>query len=877
MGSFRRSQQLIAGCWARRLSRISHGTSRLAWTSIRCRASKVGSRSSLLQKSQPQFQPQLQSQFPRGFFSSRPNQQQKDPGGDTQAHADSGSGADAGSGPGKRPLAVLPTAFVLLGALLISSLYPGGEKHQRHSNLVRQTKKPSGDTTSSDSDGSKTNPDETSWSAFTRRFEDFSNVTDIEWTALSDRIVGLILPEWSKGLPGQIRKLQRELSMVDGSLANEIWQEAHDPFIHPEIQYSAKVRVSDELCDDEKEFLSRRKKVATVALAKYLGLDEKAIHPDDVPTIAMCGSGGGLRALVAGSGSLLATQEDGLLDCVTYTSGVSGSCWLQSLYLSSLTNCRLDRIVDHLKARIGVHIAYPPAAFSSVTTSPTNKLLLSSLVEKLKGDPNANLGLVDIYGILLSARLLVPKGELGINEKDFKMSNQREYIKYGQNPMPIYTAVRHEIPDLEQTSKMGHDSTERAKEVAKQEAWFQWFELTPYEFFCEEFNAGIPTWALGRRFNNGQDVAPEGNGSHLPELRMPIMMGIFGSAFCATLSHYYREIRPLVRRLTGFASVDDMINGYNEDLEKVHPFDPAQIPNFTYNMEGKLRFTTPTTIYNSEYIQLMDAGMSNNLPIYPLLRPGRDVDIIVAFDASADVKTDNWLSVADGYARQRGVKGWPIGVGWPKATDSAQKIERQLEAAQAKSVSEAETKMQQAQRDQKMHQVSDDNTKGLEKQQMENSTKSDHDIAHPEDSDLGYCTIWVGSTEERSTEPPPPPTKALTDDTLSWHLTEPNAGITVVYLPFLANPKVDGVNPATSDYMSTWNFVYTPDQVDKVVALARQNYAEGKDRIRRCVRAVYERKKKMREDHEAAALKERYRRLVRLGIADKLGEGDHFS
>ncbi|KAI1776884.1 FabD/lysophospholipase-like protein [Hypoxylon cercidicola] len=836
MRSLPRSHQLARTCRRTKLNGLARGISRLVLAPILGRASR--SRPLNIR----------QSQFPRGFFSSRDKQKEAF---------------------GKSSLVVAPTAL-LLGGLLIYSLYPGDEL--RRARLARRGEKDVGDT----KDGPQPQCEKTAWSSFASRFEDFSNVTDIEWSTFSDRIVDLILPDWSKALPGQIRKLQHELSMADGSLASEIWQEAHDPFTHPEIQYSAKVRVSDELCDEEKEFLARRKKVATAALAKYLGLNEKDIHPDDVPTIAMCGSGGGLRALVAGTGSLLATQEDGLFDCVTYTSGVSGSCWLQSLFHSTLTDRRLDRLVDHLKARIGIHIAYPPAAFSSVTTSPTNKLLLSSLVEKLKGDPKADFGLVDVYGILLAARLLVPKGELGIDERDFKLSNQRQYIKYGQHPMPIYTAVRHEIPNLaSDMSKSSIASQEKAKEIAKQEAWFQWFELTPYEFFCEEFNAGIPTWALGRRFDNGEDVPPEGNGFHLPELRMPIMMGIFGSAFCATLSHYYREIRPLVKSLTGFATLDEMIYGYNEDLEKVHPIDPAQIPNFTYNMEGKLRFTTPTTIYNNEYIQLMDAGMSNNLPIYPLLRPGRDVDVIVAFDASADVKTDNWLSVTDGYARQRGVKGWPVGAGWPKGTDSTQKIEQQLDAAQANSAAEAEAKMRQAQQNKEASEQANPK-KGPVNDPAEQSDKARHDIAHPEDSDLGYCTVWVGTTEERSSEPPPPTTRAVTDDT-AWRLTEASAGLTVVYLPFLANPKVGGVNPADSDYMSTWNFVYTPEQIDKVVALARANYDEGRDRIRRTVRAVYERKKRVREESESANARERYRRLVRLGIADKLGEGDHFS
>lgn len=258
--------------------------------------------------------------------------------------------------------------------------------------------------------------------------------------------------------------------------------------------------------------------------------------------------------------------------------------------------------------------------------------------------------------------------------------------------------------------------------------------------------------------------------------------------------------------------------------------------------------------------------MSNNLPIYPLLRPGRDIDIIVAFDASADIKTDNWLSVADGYARQRGIKGWPVGLGWPKSTDSAEKIEKQLDDAQADTAVDAEAKLAETKQEQ-----SENGTKSGN----ENS-KSLHDQSHPEDSDLGYCTVWVGTKEEQSNEPPPP-SKALTKDT-ARQLMEPHAGLAVVYLPFLANPdKVEGVDPAQSDYMSTWNMVYTPEQIDKVVALARANYAEGKDQIKRTVRAVYERKKKMREQAEADARAERFRNRMRRGTAGRLGEGDHFS
>ncbi|SPN98463.1 related to phospholipase A2, cytosolic [Cephalotrichum gorgonifer] len=702
------------------------------------------------------------------------------------------------------------------------------------------------------------------WSTFSKSFENLSNATDIEWVALSERIVGYILPEWSKLIPTYLRKLQQELSGERGSLADEIWREAHDPLLHPETQYSAHVRVSDALCDEEKEFLKRRKRVAKIALAKYLDIDEKDIHPDDVPTIAVCGSGGGLRALVAGTGSLLAAEKDGLLDCVTYTAGVSGSCWLQSIYFSTIGMGSMQRVLDHIKGRTGTHIAYPPVALETLISAPTDRYLLSGIVEKLKGDEGADFGLVDVYGLLLAARLLVPVGDLEVDHRDLKISNQQEYIKYGQNPLPIYTAVRHEIPEA--TDSKYTSAPEDAKERAKREAWFQWFEITPYELFCEEFSAGIPAWAIGRKFKNGTNVIPE-EGLFHPETRMSLLLGVFGSAFCATLNHYYQEIRPVVKGLAGFGTVDDLISGRNQDLSKVHPIDPATIPNFAYGMDGKLPKTAPESIFKNEYIQLMDAGMSNNLPIYPLLRPGRDVDIVIAFDNSADVRQDNWLAVTDGYARQRNVRGWPIGVGWPK-DEVAEETGKELDLAAAGSTPGARGQAAEAKYQEAKGRAMNGSSSAAQSSQGSNQDK--------EGKGLGYCTIWVGTKEERSSAPPPP-SKAL-DESDSWTaISAPTAGLALVYLPLIPNPRVPGVDPQTTDFLSTWNFVYTPDQVDDVANLAKANYDEGREHIKMCVRAVYDRRRAQRLEREERKWEERFRSLVRKGITHSLGEGDHFS
>lgn len=736
---------------------------------------------------------------------------------------------------------------------------------------------------------------------FTRKFavtkESFGSV---EWSSIGDNIKNYIVPDWTRYLPETIQKLQRELSMAPGSLADDIWKEAHDVDINPEIVQDARVRVGDSLCPEELVFRRKRLQHAVHALAKYLDIKEEEIHPDDVPIIAVCGSGGGLRALVAGTGSYLAAQEAGLWDCVTYAAGVSGSCWLQALYNSTMTGRDFNRMVDHLKNRLAVHIAFPPKALSLLTTAPTNKYLLTGLVEKLKGDPGAEFGLVDIYGLLLGARLLVPKGELSVSDRDLKLSNQRLYLRDGAHPLPIYTAVRHEIPMIgkKEDQKLqveGPRGPERLKEEAKKEAWFQWFEFTPYEFFCEEFNAGIPTWAVGRHFNEGRNVIPPGEYA-TPELRVPQLMGIWGSAFCATLSHYYKEIRPIVKDLAGFGGIDSLIEGKSQDLIRVHPIDPASIPNYVMGMKDQLPPSCPESIFSSSHLRLMDAGMSNNLPIYPLLRPGRNVDIVIAFDASADIKRENWLSVVDGYARQRGVKGWPIGAGWPRESTKPEDMQKILRETQNISGKKLDEKLIAAQKSSpNMHDVK------IGTPQTTNSNQEptpDGEQAAANDTDLTYCNVWVGTKQERTSEGEPPPSKRLfhpqheNHDESDFHLMSPDAGIAVIYFPLLPNPSAPdlpasssisktpaplptekssakvsdptkpitphpaSINPDVDDFLSTWNFVYTPEQIDAVIGLAKANFAAGEEQTKRVVRAVYERKKKDRLQREMKALEE---------------------
>lgn len=152
--------------------------------------------------------------------------------------------------------------------------------------------------------------------------------------------------------------------------------------------------------------------------------------------------------------------------------------------------------------------------------------------------------------------------------------------------------------------------------------------------------------------------------------------------------------------------------------------------------------------------------MSNNLPLYPLLRKGRDVDIIVCFDASADIKQENWLSAVDGYAKQRGIKGWPIGAGWPKVKDDTKK---ELDVADAATAQQAAGKIADAREEQR--------------ENSQNKTQEAVDkgmIQNQNESDLGYCNVWVGTTMERKSETEPRKANewTRTQTGSSWHLMQ---------------------------------------------------------------------------------------------------------
>ncbi|CAO3630753.1 unnamed protein product [Cunninghamella echinulata] len=467
---------------------------------------------------------------------------------------------------------------------------------------------------------------------------------------------------------------------------------------NPELGMDAVVRYGLNISKGEQRFIEHRKEKQRLAFAKFIGVDPMEVELDDIPVVAIASSGGGMRALLGLTGYLNGMKKAGILDCVMYIAGVSGSTWAMSLYYSTLVKCDPEAMVNYLKPHVSAHFANFSRVLSLAAASPQNtKLLLQGIGQRYLQHNTVNL--VDLFGALIGSSLFTiskeindeeekdddsnknetdeikkdsikKKGkkmvELLLNKNEMKLSSQMNYFEDGSQPMPIYCVVREDVSVQEQKSIEGNeDYKEEATNDGNQEKqadneephMYQWFEFTSFEMGSEDINAWIPMWAFGRKFENGK------NTERLPEQRIDSLLGMFGSAFAASVKHFYQEIRHFLPTSI-IELTDETIGRYEKTLSTLHPISPAIYPNPFYHAHNKKLTPKDSSITDSENILLMDAGMDNNIPFYPLLRKDRQVDVILAIDLSADIQTAPHFDRAEGYVKRRRISGWPLNMGW---------------------------------------------------------------------------------------------------------------------------------------------------------------------------------------------------------------------
>ncbi|CAM4546899.1 unnamed protein product [Leuciscus chuanchicus] len=181
---------------------------------------------------------------------------------------------------------------------------------------------------------------------------------------------------------------------------------------------SGKVRIEPSLNKNEEKFVARRRNSVLQSLKKL----QIKCSKDEVPNIALLGSGGGERAMVGLLGSLVQLQKtSSLLDCVLYLSGVSGSTWcMASLYQEPDWSTKLEAVKDKIIQRLsGPGVSWGDS--------------LAKLKKYYYGKDFFSM--TDIWAVMV-----IPTYVKEINEHTLSEQWDQQG-KDGKDPFPIYTVI----------------------------------------------------------------------------------------------------------------------------------------------------------------------------------------------------------------------------------------------------------------------------------------------------------------------------------------------------------------------------------------------------------------------------------------------------
>uniref|UniRef100_A0A8C3VL39 Phospholipase A2 n=1 Tax=Catagonus wagneri TaxID=51154 RepID=A0A8C3VL39_9CETA len=390
------------------------------------------------------------------------------------------------------------------------------------------------------------------------------------------------------------------------------------------------VRLGFDLCAEEKAFLSRRKQVVAKALKQALQLDGD-LQEDEVPVVGIMATGGGARAMTSLYGHLLALQKLGLLDCVTYFSGISGSTWTMAhLYGDS----------EWSQKDLKEPIRYTREHLAKSKLEAFSPERLAGYLQELErraeqGQPTT---FVDLWGLVLE---FVLHGQV----MDQKLSGQRAALERGQNPLPLYLSLN-------------------VKEHSLQTLDFkEWVEFSPYEVGFLKYGAFVPSEFFGSEFFMGRLMR------RIPESRVCFLEGIWSNIFSLNLldawydltssgdtwkQHIKDKIRSLeeppasagtsswlqpgtalAQMLKGFLTGRPLCQHSSNFLRglQLHRDYCAQKDFSTW---ADCQPDSPPSQLTPQEPQLclVDAGYFLNTSCPAMFRPGRRLDLILSFDYS---------------------------------------------------------------------------------------------------------------------------------------------------------------------------------------------------------------------------------------------------
>uniref|UniRef100_A0A8C1ZBQ2 PLA2c domain-containing protein n=1 Tax=Cyprinus carpio TaxID=7962 RepID=A0A8C1ZBQ2_CYPCA len=405
---------------------------------------------------------------------------------------------------------------------------------------------------------------------------------------------------------------------------------------------------------NEQEFVARRRNTVLQSLKKL----RIQCSRDAVPNIALLGSGGGQRAMVGLLGSLVQLDKAGLLDCILYLSGVSGSTWcMASLYQEPDWSTKLETVKDKIIRRI-----------SGPGVSLKDKL--AKLKKYYYGKDHFSL--TDVWAVMVITSYVKEIDEHALTE---------QWNQHNKDPFPIYAVI-----------------DKQCKQYNNEDPWF---EINPHEAGYSLIGAFVDTCNFGSQFHEGTKI------NHQEEFDMLYLQGSklchrkvsYSSNTLFVTSTYYDPVSPPVdqcyrvlmdlvdRNLSVLNGEDpsaldesirtklkvlscgkiqlvpmaketsdkrankhftlDVCNDLS-NLIDIWPFGRLNYAwisickcmdywiwgrnyNFLHNMRDE---AVPAALLESETRDYIDAGLLLNSPYFSVLREERDIDLIISLDFS---------------------------------------------------------------------------------------------------------------------------------------------------------------------------------------------------------------------------------------------------
>ncbi|KFW74977.1 Cytosolic phospholipase A2 epsilon, partial [Manacus vitellinus] len=413
------------------------------------------------------------------------------------------------------------------------------------------------------------------------------------------------------------------------------------------------MRFGFDLCSEERAFLGKRKRYVASALKTVFHLPQE-LQDQEVPVVAIITTGGGLKSMTGLYGSLMGLKKLNLLDCVTYISGLSGTTWtMANLYRDAYWSQKdLDSHIGEAqkqatKCKMG--------CFSMDRMKYYNKQLCQRKEEGYRTS------FIDLWGLMIEYLL-------NDGKDPHKLSEQQEALCDGQNPLPIYVAV----------SVRDSYSTNDFKE---------WVEFTPYEVGLLKYGAFVRTENFGSEFFMGRLL------KKLPESRICYLQGMWSSIFSVNLLQIWglsHNSEDFWKRWT-----QDRIEEVDED--PVLPTRPHELRTRMYTPPGPLssalrgaltdRFSVAQhhnflkgyqlhnnymenehfcqwkdtvldsrpnqLVQNPDQLGMIDAGFFINTSSAPLLRPQREVDVIIYLSYTTGSHTSSLDKACKYYSEQK--------------------------------------------------------------------------------------------------------------------------------------------------------------------------------------------------------------------------------